>query len=91
VKVFWSPRAAADLNELIDFIALDKPGAAERVGDKIYSKVERLTSTPLIGRVGILPKTRELILAPFPYIAVYKVTRDTVRVIRLRHASRQWM
>jgi toxin ParE1/3/4 len=91
VKVFWSPRAAADLNELVDFIAADKPDAAERVGDNVYSKVERLTSTPLIGRIGILPKTRELILAPWPYIAVYKVTGDTVRVIRLRHTSRQWL
>jgi toxin ParE1/3/4 len=90
VKVFWSPRAAADLNDLVDFIAADKPEAAARVGDRIYSQVERLRSTPLIGRVGILPGTRGLIIAPWPYIAIYKVVGDTVRVIRIRHTSRQW-
>lgn len=90
MKVLWSPRAAADLNELVDFIAADKPDAAKRVGERIYYQVERLRSSPLIGRVGFLPGTRELIIAPWPYVAVYKVTGDTVRVIRLRHTSRQW-
>jgi toxin ParE1/3/4 len=90
VKVLWSPRAASDLNELVDFIPADKPAAAERVGDTIYSQVERLRSTPLMGRIGMLPETRELILAPWPYIAIYKVVGDTVRIIRIRHTSRQW-
>lgn len=91
MRVFWSPRAAADLDELVDFIAADKPDAAVRVADRIYSHVEKLSSTPHIGRIGILAGTRELIFAPWPYIAVYKVVAGKVRIIRIRHASRQWL
>jgi toxin ParE1/3/4 len=90
VKVFWSPRAATDLDNLVAFIAGDKPDAAARVADRIYSLVGSLASTPLMGRVGILPETRELIIAPWPYIAIYKVVGDNVRIIRIRHTSRQW-
>lgn len=90
MRVFWSPRAAADLNELVDFIATDKPGAAAQVGDRIYRQVEGLGSTPHMGRPGILPETRELVFAPWPYIAIYKIVGDKVRIIRIRHASRQW-
>jgi toxin ParE1/3/4 len=90
VKVLWSPRAAADLNEIVDFIADDKPVAAVQIRDRIFNQVERLRSTPLIGRVGILPGTRELVIAPWPYIAIYKVAADAVRIIRIRHTSRQY-
>jgi addiction module RelE/StbE family toxin len=89
VKVFWSPRAAADLNDLVRFISADKPDAATQVGDRIYQHVEGLASTPHIGRPGILPGTRELIFAPWPYIAIYKIVGEKVRIIRIRHASRQ--
>jgi toxin ParE1/3/4 len=43
-----------------------------------------------MGRPGILPETRELVFAPWPYIANYKIVGDKVRIIRIRHASRQW-
>jgi toxin ParE1/3/4 len=43
-----------------------------------------------MGRPGILPETHELVFAPWPYIAIYKIVGDKVRIIRIRHASRQW-
>jgi toxin ParE1/3/4 len=89
VKVLWSPRAAADLDNLVDFISADKPDAAERVGNRIYEQVGGLALTPHIGRVGILSRTRELIIAPWPYIAVYRIDGETVRIIRVRHTSRR--
>jgi plasmid stabilization system protein ParE len=78
------------LNDLVEFISADKPGAATRVGDRIYQQVAGLSSAPAIGRPGILPGTRELIFAPWPYIAIYKIVGNEVRIIRIRHASRQW-
>jgi toxin ParE1/3/4 len=89
VKVLWSPRAAADLDSLVNFISADKPDAAARVGERIYEQVGGLASTPHMGRVGILPVTRELIIAPWPYIAVYRIDGATVRIIRIRHTSRR--
>lgn len=78
------------MNDLVEFVSADKPGAAAQVGDRIYRQVEGLASTPHMGRLGILPGTRELIFAPWPYIAIYKISENKVRIIRIRHASRQW-
>lgn len=90
MKVIWTPLARKDLHEAIDFIEFDKPDAALRVATRIYDQVANLAKIPHIGRIGIVPGTRELIFPPWPYIAVYKVAGDTIRVLRLRHASRRW-
>jgi addiction module RelE/StbE family toxin len=90
VKVIWTPRAASDLDEFVDFVGRDKPDAALRVSERIYSEVMKLASTPHIGRPGKVVGTRELIFHPWPYIAVYKISEDSIRIIRIRHASQQW-
>jgi toxin ParE1/3/4 len=90
VRVLWTPRAASDLNEAVDFISVDKPDAAIRVADRIYRQVMQLGTLPYQGRIGLVPGTRELVFHPWPYIAVYKIQGDTVRIIHIRHASRQW-
>jgi len=90
VKVIWTPRAAIDLDGMIDYIAMDSPDSAIRVASKIYNQVMDLSSMPSIGRIGALPGTRELLFNPWPYIAVYRITSGTVRVLRIRHAAQQW-
>jgi len=34
--------------------------------------------------------TRELVFAPWPYIAVYEIIEGQVHVLRIRHASQDW-
>ncbi|WP_396248285.1 type II toxin-antitoxin system RelE/ParE family toxin [Granulicella mallensis] len=50
----------------------------------------QLAAMPNVGKIGELPGTRELLFHPWPHIAVYKVTSDAVRIIRIRHASQRW-
>jgi addiction module RelE/StbE family toxin len=90
MKVIWTPRAASDLEGISDFIDERNPDAALRVATKIYSRLMSLGSTPEIGRMGIVPGTREIVFHPWPYIAVYKVSRDAIQIILIRHASRQY-
>jgi len=90
VKILWTPRAALDLNEIVDYISGDNPSAAIRVGDRIHEYIGKLTSSPEIGRIGELPGTRELVIHPWPYIVVYRLEADSVRIIRVRHAAQQW-
>lgn len=90
MKVIWTPRAVDDLEAAVDFIALDRPDAAAGVAERIYSQIMMLEKTPYIGRVGAVPGTRELLFAPLPYFAVYRVVGDAVRVIRIRHAAQDW-
>ena len=90
MKVFWTPKAAQDLDSAVDYIALDKPDAAVHVANRIYEQVMNLAKMPEIGRVGAVPGTREIIFHPWPYIAVYRVEHEAVRILRIRHASQDW-
>lgn len=90
MKVIWTPAAASDLKNAAAFIARDSPDAAIRVATTIYHRVMSLSSTPEIGRLGLVADTRELIFHPWPYIAVYKLSADTVKIIRIRHASQRY-
>jgi plasmid stabilization system protein ParE len=64
MKVLWTPRAADDLNVLVDYISADRPDAALRVADKIYNHVMLLAKMPQMGRLGDVSGTRELVFHP---------------------------
>jgi len=90
MKVLWTPRAASDLEHAADYIAKRNPDAAIRVATKIYTRMMALETTPEIGRIGAVRGTREIVFHQWPYIAVYKISRDAVRILRIRHASQQY-
>jgi plasmid stabilization system protein ParE len=56
----------------------------------IRTAVLRLGEFPQSGRAGHFPGTRELVLAGLPYVVVYRVTPDSVEIIRVFHASMDW-
>jgi plasmid stabilization system protein ParE len=43
-------RAQRDLREIVEYIAKDNPGAAERLGLRLIEQVELLTKFPKLGR-----------------------------------------
>lgn len=90
MRVRWTANAANDLASIVNYIRKDNPEAARRVAKTIFDGVSELRTFPSRGRVGIVDDTRELVFAPWPYIAVYEIVDDQVRVLRIRHASRDW-
>jgi toxin ParE1/3/4 len=49
-KVIWSEPALAQLESIIDFIALDKPEAARAVAARVFAATDQLESFILLGR-----------------------------------------
>ena len=49
----------------------------------------RLKRMPDRGRVGQKEGTRELVMAPLPYIIVYGVERDLVHIFRILHVAEE--
>lgn len=45
----FHPDVRDDLNEIVDFIAIDSPAAAERVIEEIYKAIRALVSFPQLG------------------------------------------
>jgi toxin ParE1/3/4 len=89
VRLLWTRLASHDRQEIRDYIALDNPAAALALDELISEKAGRLAEYPDLGRPGRVAGTRELV-AHRHYILVYDVAGDTVRILRVLHAARQW-
>lgn len=55
---------------------------------KLYEAARSLKQMPQRGRIGHKPGTRELVLAPMPYIIVYGAEPDLVHIFRILHAAK---
>jgi toxin ParE1/3/4 len=89
MRLVFAEPAERDLDSIIDYIALDNPGAAEKVYRAIIAAAERLTDFPEIGRPGRVPDTRELSVPSLPYLLVYEVGADVVAILAVFHTTRE--
>ena len=90
MQIKWSQRARADLLAIVDYIDLDNPVAARAVLQTIRKRAADLKNQPDIGRAGRVAGTRELILARYDYLLVYRRGRKTVEIQRVLHQRQQW-
>ena len=90
MNIVWLARAEHDLDALTDYIAQDSPQAALRIYNTIRQSVERLVSFPQIGRAGRVERTRELVIPKLPYIVVYSIASQEIRILAVLHTSRKW-
>ena len=90
MKVIWSKLAERRIDQIFEYICDDDPQAALRVCDKIESRVYELSAHPYIGRMGRVSGTRELVVPGLPYIAVYELKAEEIRILTIRHTSQQW-
>ncbi len=88
MKINWSPLAIDRASEIAEYIAQDKPAAAEKWISTVFSKVEQLKSSPEIGR--IVPEIRndqfrELIYGN--YRIVYRIEKEQISILTIRHGK----
>jgi toxin ParE1/3/4 len=90
MRFLWHDDAVGDLDEIRAYIAQDNPSAATQVVGRIRSGTEMLMAHPLMGRLGRVPETREFVFSDIPYIAIYRVNKDsqTIEVLQVVHTSR---
>jgi len=89
--VRWTSDAAADLEYIVDHIQEDSPGSARKVVQTIIRGIKLLDSFLQRGRPGTLEGTRELVFAPLPYLAVYRIHEETVEILHIYHGAQDWM
>lgn len=90
MRVRWTPAAANDLQQIAEYLFEKTPENAARLIREIYSAPLGLEDFPNRGRVGKKVGTRELVLAPLPYIVVYQIRADVVHIVRILHSSQEW-
>lgn len=87
MTIRWTTGAADDLERISEYIAEDSPEAALRVARAIFSRIKELSKFPYLGRKGQEEGTREFVLTPLPYIAVYRVTEEVVEILHFYHGA----
>jgi addiction module RelE/StbE family toxin len=90
VRIEWSIAAGADLRGIKEFIAQDNPIAAARVIRTIRQSAQGLTDNPLLGRVGEIVGTRELVIDRYPYLVVYRILEKRVRILAVFNTAQYW-
>jgi addiction module RelE/StbE family toxin len=91
MKITWTRRATRHLRAAYDYWARESStAAADTMLERIFSAVELLQRHPELGRRGRVPGTRELVLAPTPFLLAYRIRRGNVEVVALLHGARKW-
>jgi addiction module RelE/StbE family toxin len=86
----WTRQAGADRQQIREYIAAqDNPTAALALDELISEKAGRLADHPGLGRPGRVTGTSEFVIHP-NYILIYDTVGESVRVLRVLHAARQW-
>jgi len=80
--------AVGDLEEIASYLHLHHPSFAADTIQRLYAAAQPLRRFPSLGRIGKLSGTRELVLAPLPYLLIYSVREDAIDILRFLHTSR---
>jgi toxin ParE1/3/4 len=87
MRIRWTPAAAADLQHVSDDLKDRHPRYRQPTVRKLFAAIDSLRKSPSRGRVGREEGTRELVLHPLPYIALYRVKEQTIEVLRIYHGA----
>ncbi len=95
-EIEYSPEAVNDLRDIDEYISveLDNDNAAERIVDEIMDSIDNLSDFPEIGallssRVSIKTNYRYLVCGN--YNIFYRIEAETVKIIRVLNARRNFM
>ena len=88
-KLRWTPAAATDLQAISDYLRKHHPHYRQPTVRRLYERIRALKNAPYLNRPGSIAGTRELLFLPLPYVAVYRVTADSVEILRVYHTARQ--
>jgi toxin ParE1/3/4 len=89
-QIKWTEPALNDLNEIAEYIALDKPAAAKKLVKNVFKAIKRLKNLPESGKKpSELPKTnyREVIVGPCRIF--YRVEGKKVFILYVMRGERQ--
>ena len=85
--IIWSARARRDFDRLVASTAAHSPKGAKRISTRILNRIADLEEMPFQG--SLLPRNlRRLEVTRTPYLLIFRVDRDAVRLVRILHGRR---
>lgn len=89
-RVLWTATAVSDLEQIANYLGERTPAHSARIVRAIYELVDSLHYSPSRGRAGRKPGTRELVASKLPYVLIYRLRSDDVRLLRILHGAQKW-
>ena len=88
-RITLTPRARVDIDDIWLHVALDRPAAADRLIDRIVTRLQVLADHPQLGpaRPEIAPEARVVVVGA--YLALYRVVGAHVEIVRIVHGARE--
>lgn len=87
MRIRWTPAAAADLQQISDYLAEHSPHYRVATILKLYEGIRALKQWPFRSRPGTEEGTRELLFPPLPYIAVYRLKAEAIEILCIYHTT----
>jgi plasmid stabilization system protein ParE len=90
MKLVYSRRALADLNEIATYYAASaSPAIAEAIERRLVNVIDRIRHTPEAApRVSQRSQVRAVTVR-YPFRIFYRVRDDAIDVLHIRHTSRR--
>jgi len=85
--------AEEDFAEIVSYIGIDNPKAANAITDKIEKNLELLSENPLLGRIPRdedIRKLRYRYIIVQNYIIFYTIETKTIYIHRILHSARDY-
>lgn len=88
-SIIWSATARHQYLSALDYLAERNESAAERLFERVEATAASLGRRPA-GRPGYAEGTFERIVTKTPYVLVFELAGDELRILRLFHMSQDW-
>lgn len=88
-RIIWTEPALQDLDEIADYISLDKPAAARRFVQRVFERIGQLVTHPKSGSVPAELKGtqyRQLVIPPVRIF--YRAQNDAVYIVYIMRGER---
>ncbi len=88
MKIIWTELAVSRLENVVDFISIDNPDAAEKFAIKIFTKVEKLVEQPEMGRkIKELNRKDVREILEGNYRIIYRIEERQISILTVRHGK----
>jgi plasmid stabilization system protein ParE len=88
-RIVWTEPALLELDEIADYISLDKPAAARRFVQRVFERIEQLATHPKSGSVPTELKGtqyRQLVIPPVHIF--YRAQNEVVYIVFVMRGER---
>ncbi|MBC3833713.1 type II toxin-antitoxin system RelE/ParE family toxin [Undibacterium amnicola] len=89
MQVKWTKRASQNLENILAHISADNSSAAKKFLLDTLQQISNLKEYPALGRAGLVPSTRELVIHE-NYVIYYRIKKEQIEILRVLHARRKY-